>query len=461
MSGNKASVLGDVRMCPNCNTPLPNSVSTTSSPNVFINGKPVLRAGDTFSPCVCPGCNEVIKEGKIVQGSSNIFINGMPMAFDSCSITGGGVVVGSSSNVFIGNSPINIEDILPNMEQSEIQRELSFNTNQPIINNFNENTSSSKENAKRYSIQFCISDTNGNRCDGMFYTIKIEDKQEIIIGETDEEGCTEQVFSEIENDKAYLYIGHRQESFDDLLIVRTTDEHIHDEFILNYESVDNQIMTLFQENQQNKICQIRTQRLWKPWNYSESFRLFLMEVETLVLYFRDIEGNGRGNTIGYGHYETVLLGDGRRNPVFDRYMRLYPDIRHPISEQDAINLLDIDIVRKGGVTSFNSVTGENAILVPLYQYEFDALVDITYNSGIAGTGVNAHNGRDISTPHNSVSGETIKNLLHAGRYTEAGNTIPYRTNTVNGIWIRGIQRRRNAEKGIFFNEHYTWSNYTA
>jgi|GEM_PF-6538424 len=45
--------------------------------------------------------------------------------------------------------------------------------------------------------------------------------------------------------------------------------------------------------------------------------------------------------------------------------------------------------------------------------------------------------------------------------TKAGNVIPYRTNTVNREWSRGIQRRRNAQKGIFFNEHYRWNDYTA
>jgi len=431
MSGNKASVLGDVRTCPNCNTPLPNSVATTSSSNVFINGKPALQVGDTFSPCVCPGCNKVVKEGKIVQGSSNIFINGMPMAFDSCSITVGGVVVGSSSNVFIGNSPINIEDILPNMEQSEIQRELSFNTNQPIINNFNKNTSfsSSKENDKRYSIQFCISDTNGNRCDGMFYTIKIEDKQEIIIGETDEEGCTEQVFSEIENDKAYLYIGHRQESFDDLLIVRTTDEHICDEFILNYESVDNQIMTLFQENQQNKICQICTQRLWKPWNYSESFRLFLMEVETLVQYFRDIEGNGRGNTIGYGHFTPYYLDKKKTNanPEIEIIRSQYPN---GITLEQATTLFEEDLLERAQYRGIYEL-----IKTPLYQYEFDALICMRFNilNIIEGTV-----GFEEYEPHaRLINQKTIREYLNSGQYTQGGNRIATTYNSMNGQWFKG------------------------
>jgi|GEM_PF-4307999 len=60
--------------------------------------------------------------------------------------------------------------------------------------------------------------------------------------------------------------------------------------------------------------------------------------------------------------------------------------------------------------------------MPLYQHEFDALVDITYNTGIH-NGINASSGRDITEPHNLVTGETIKNLLHMGKYIEAGNTI--------------------------------------
>ena len=81
-----------------CNT-------TTSSENVFVNGKGVCRVSDK----VCCGLSfpPHPSEGIITQGSSTVFVNGKPIARlgDPTSHTacGGGSLEGGSPNVFVGD----------------------------------------------------------------------------------------------------------------------------------------------------------------------------------------------------------------------------------------------------------------------------------------------------------------------------------------------------------------------
>ena len=72
----------------------------TGSPNVFINGKPAGRVGDSYDSHGCllhPSHND-----QIISGSSKVFINGMPAARVGDRVSNNSTVGEGSDNVFIG-----------------------------------------------------------------------------------------------------------------------------------------------------------------------------------------------------------------------------------------------------------------------------------------------------------------------------------------------------------------------
>ncbi|WP_303229403.1 PAAR domain-containing protein [uncultured Dialister sp.] len=72
----------------------------SGSPNVFINGKPAGRVGDTYAP---HGCNvHPSHSGHVSSGSGSVFINGKPAARVGDPVSCGGTVAEGSGNVFIG-----------------------------------------------------------------------------------------------------------------------------------------------------------------------------------------------------------------------------------------------------------------------------------------------------------------------------------------------------------------------
>ena len=68
-----------------------NAISSGSG-DVFINGLPVARVGDSTS------CGATI-----VAGSSTVFINGKPAALLGSATSHGGVIISGSGNVLIGD----------------------------------------------------------------------------------------------------------------------------------------------------------------------------------------------------------------------------------------------------------------------------------------------------------------------------------------------------------------------
>jgi lysozyme len=72
-----------------------------------------------------------------------------------------------------------------------------------------------------------------------------------------------------------------------------------------------------------------------------------------------------------------------------------------------------------------------AVRVPLTQRQFDALVSIFYNAGVTG-----------------LSSSTLVRLLNAGDYAGAASQFP-RWNMAGGEVLKGLQRRREAERLLF------------
>ncbi len=72
--GDRSRVPTDSHGCPRC----PHTCigpSVTASPDVFVNGKPVLRVGDVGVHAACCGRNVWVA----VEGSSTVFVNGQPV----------------------------------------------------------------------------------------------------------------------------------------------------------------------------------------------------------------------------------------------------------------------------------------------------------------------------------------------------------------------------------------------
>ncbi|MBJ7220582.1 type VI secretion system PAAR protein [Brenneria sp. L3-3C-1] len=85
----------------------PETPITEGSPDVFINGRPAARQGDTVQlhGCPCPDAPHGVHSRKIAEGSSTVFINGKPAARMGDGISCGGVIISGSGNVIIGDTP--------------------------------------------------------------------------------------------------------------------------------------------------------------------------------------------------------------------------------------------------------------------------------------------------------------------------------------------------------------------
>lgn len=73
----------------------PPSPVIAASPDVFLDGKPVVRQGDTLAPHDKP--NHPPHPRTIVGGIGSVLVNGKPIAVTGTAIGCGGVVIGASS----------------------------------------------------------------------------------------------------------------------------------------------------------------------------------------------------------------------------------------------------------------------------------------------------------------------------------------------------------------------------
>lgn len=95
----KAARLKDMGGPHGCYPPSP---IISASSNVFINGQPAARLGDSVAPHDCRNCPSHPRT--IASGSASVFINGRPAARAGDAINCGGVIISGSDNVIIGDS---------------------------------------------------------------------------------------------------------------------------------------------------------------------------------------------------------------------------------------------------------------------------------------------------------------------------------------------------------------------
>lgn len=115
------------------------------------------------------------------------------------------------------------------------------------------------------------------------------------------------------------------------------------------------------------------------------------------------------STIGYGH----LI---KRGEHFDR-----------ITREEGEHILSLDV-------QFAENCIEQHVEPDLEQYEFDALVSFIFNLGCA-----------------NFARSTLRKMINAENFANASNEFP-KWNRVNGRVVRGLVRRRAAERALFRGE---------
>lgn len=164
---------------------------------------------------------------------------------------------------------------------------------------------------------------------------------------------------------------------------------------------------------------LQSGRICKPWSISARGIQFIKEWEAFrgTMYDHDGGGGGGNTTIGYGH----LVHTGPISGV---------DSEQPfvagITEAQASRLMQQDLIAPERIINSN-------IHVPLYQYEYDALVDFVYNH-------RSHNQKIFQVVNSGHYDQVAARLLD---YTLAGGARP-----------RGLVRRREAEASLFKNGNY-------
>ncbi len=106
----RACRVGDDSHCPDdshggkCCSHSVTGPAVSGSPDVFINGKPALRVGDSGVHRACCGTNT----WHVVEGSPTVFVNGLPLARlgDATSHCGGsGTLIEAGPDVIVDEGP--------------------------------------------------------------------------------------------------------------------------------------------------------------------------------------------------------------------------------------------------------------------------------------------------------------------------------------------------------------------
>lgn len=92
---------GDVGSGHGCHFPATNA--SGGSPTVFINGKPIMRLGDSYESHACSAGHAGSHERALSEGSASVFIEGRPAGRVGDAIDCGGAAKTGSSDVFIGD----------------------------------------------------------------------------------------------------------------------------------------------------------------------------------------------------------------------------------------------------------------------------------------------------------------------------------------------------------------------
>ena len=163
----------------------------------------------------------------------------------------------------------------------------------------------------------------------------------------------------------------------------------------------------------NSCVTVYTKRLGKPWSISEEGLRFLEGWEAFSATMYDKDGSKSGNaTVGYGHLVHLgkISGAASEKPF-----------NKGINEAQAESLLKSDL-------AWAENTINDKIKVPLFQFEYDALVCFMYNL--------QHHGDDLL------------DFVNTGDYNKVGDKMRQYA-TSKGHPVKGLLRRRHREAEMF------------
>ncbi|MFX1767225.1 lysozyme [Paraburkholderia sp. A1RI-2L] len=174
----------------------------------------------------------------------------------------------------------------------------------------------------------------------------------------------------------------------------------------------------------NSCVNLQTDRLCKPWAVTDNLIHFTAQWEAFRAHLYDNDGGGHGGntTIGYGH--LVHMGPINGSALEAPWLA-------GLTMSQALALLREDIKVAEHIIN-------NRIRVPLYQYEYDALVDFVYN-------VRGH------------SKESLLNLVNTGHYDRVPAKLLEYTGA-GGARPRSLLKRRHAEANLFKDGTYDASH---
>ena len=168
---------------------------------------------------------------------------------------------------------------------------------------------------------------------------------------------------------------------------------------------------------------LQTDRLCKPWHVSQQGIEFIAGWEAFRARMYDNDGGGGGGntTIGFGHLVHMgpISGAASEAPF-----------RNGVTIAQARQLLLQDLTDPERIIN-------HKIHVPLYQYEYDALVDFVYN-------LRRHN-------------EALLNLVNSGHYDRVPAKFMEYT-AAGGAHPAGLVKRRRAEGNLFKDGNYDASH---
>jgi lysozyme len=169
----------------------------------------------------------------------------------------------------------------------------------------------------------------------------------------------------------------------------------------------------------NSCVNLKSGRLSKPWNVSPQGVQFTQDWEAFRGEMYDHDGaGGKGNTtIGYGH--LVHTGPISGAASEKQFLK-------GITETQATQLMQQDLAAPERIVNEN-------INVPLYQYEYDALVDFVYN----------HRG------HN----QGMFDAVNSGHYDRVPEKFMEYT-AARGAHPKGLVKRRQAQANVFKSGAY-------
>jgi lysozyme len=163
----------------------------------------------------------------------------------------------------------------------------------------------------------------------------------------------------------------------------------------------------------NSNVNVYSARYCKPWKFSEQGIQFLEGWEAFSSTMYDHDGSKEGNaTIGYGHLVHLgkISGAASEKP-FEK----------GIDKTQAEALLKSDVV-----WTENTINAK--IKVPLFQFEYDALVCFIYN-------LRHH-------------GDRLLDFVNTGDYDKVGDKMR-QYGTSKGHVVKGLMRRRHREAEMF------------